>query len=97
MKNLKTFATTLTLAGIIMMGTSAAKAGLMLADFTGGNNDRPCTTNTKVDSGILMSDATGIIVSGFTGIIVSGFTGIIVSGLKDNNCAKVDSGILMSD
>ncbi len=98
MKNLKTFATTMALAGIIMMGVSSANAGLLMSDFTGGTNDVPCGTNEKVDSGILMSDATGIIVSGFTGIIVSGFTGIIVSGVKgDNNCVKVDNGIMLAD
>jgi hypothetical protein len=87
MKNLKKFATTLALAGIIMMGASSAKAGLLMSDFTGGSNDQPCST--KVDSGILMSD--------LTGIIIGGFTGIIIGGLKDNNCVKADSGILMSD
>ncbi len=89
MKNLRTFATTLALAGIIMTGASSAKAGIMLADLMGGNADQPCTSEVKVDS--------GIIVSGLTGIIVSGFTGIIVSGLRTDDCVKVDSGILMSD
>ncbi len=90
MKNIKKFATTLALAGIIMMGVSSANAGLLMSDFAGGSTDVPCETEVKVDS--------GIIVSGLTGIIVSGFTGIIVSGIKaDNDCVKVDSGILMSD
>jgi hypothetical protein len=89
MKNLKKFATTLALAGIIMMGVSSANAGIMLADLVGGNNDQPCSTEVKVDS--------GIIIGGLTGIIIGGFTGIIIGGLKDNNCVKVDSGILMSD
>jgi hypothetical protein len=62
MKNLKKFATTLALAGIIMMGASSAKAGLLMSDFTGGSNDQSCST--KVDSGILMSDLTGIIIGG---------------------------------
>ena len=74
MKNLKTYATTLALAGIIMMGVSSAKAGLLVSDFTGGNEPQPCSTTdkgVKFDSGILMSDLTGIIVSGFTGILMS--------------------------
>lgn len=91
MKNLKKFATTLALAGIIMMGVSNAKAGLLMSDFAGGDGSQPCTVDAQFDD--------GIIVSGFTGIIVSGLTGIIVSGFTAEDCASSDSltGILMSD
>ena len=37
MKNLKKIATTLSLAGIIMMGVSNANAGLLMSDFAGGS------------------------------------------------------------
>ena len=83
MKNLKKYATTLALAGIIMMGVSTAKAGLLMSDLTGGNEPQPCSTTDKgvnVDS--------GIIVSGLTGIIVSGLTGIIVSGAADTRLCQ---------
>ena len=92
MKNFKKFATTLALAGIIMMGVSNAKAGFLMSDLKGGTDTQPCTskTNTNVDS--------GIIVSGLTGIIVSGLTGIFISDLREaKGCEKVDNGIMISD
>lgn len=89
MKKFRNLVATAALAGIIMMGTTSANAGMLLSDFAGGDTptDNPCTleTKVKVNHGIIVSGVTGIIVSGL-GIIVSGFTkdaptncGIIVS------------------
>lgn len=90
MKNLKKIATTLTLTGIIMMGVTSTKAGLLMSDFAGG--EQPCTT---VNTDINIDSA--VIVSGFTGVIVSGFMGVIVSGLSSDNCEQVNHGLLMTD
>lgn len=92
MKNLKKIATTLTLTGIIMMGVTSTKAGLLMTDFAGGNNNQPCTTE-KIDINV----NSGIIIGGLTGIIIGGLTGILMSDLSPNNCEQVDNGILMSD
>ncbi len=87
MKNLKKILASLTLAGIIMMGVTSANAGLLLSDFAGGSNE-PCS-ETKSDTAVIMSEATAI--------IVSGFTAIIVSGLSNDDCVRVDNGILLGD
>jgi hypothetical protein len=87
MKNLKKIATTMALAGIIMMGVTSAQAGLLMSDFMGGTTEQPCTD--KLDEGIIVNDIVGIIVSGLTGIIVNDFS--------PNTCENVNHGILMSD
>lgn len=95
MKNIKKIVTTLSLAGIIMMGVTATNAGIIMS---GRTETKPCTPETKVDHGIIMSGYTGIIMSGFTGIIMSGFTGILYSDLSGSEgCVRVDSGILYTD
>jgi hypothetical protein len=90
MKNLHKFFTTAALSAILMMGTTFANGGIIVA---GAKDDGPCTETTKVDSGIIVAGATGIIVAGFTGIIVAGFTGIIVAGAADE---PVDCGIIVA-
>lgn len=79
--------TTFTLAAILMMGSTFANAGIIVAGATDdtGKSD-PCVETTK--------DFTGIIVAGLTGIIVAGFTGIIVAGVKDE--APVNCGIIVA-
>jgi hypothetical protein len=88
MKNLKNLMAAVTLIAVLMIGATSANAGLLVSDFSGGDDTQPCTAtnNDKTDW--------GIIVTGFTGIIVTGFTGIIVTGAADS---PVDCGILMSD
>ncbi|MEZ5429406.1 MAG: hypothetical protein R2747_24365 [Pyrinomonadaceae bacterium] len=91
MNNLKKLAVSLTLAGIIMMGVSSAKAGLLMSDFAGDENQQ-CTTknqDVKFDSGILMS--------GFVGILMSDLIDIISGKSSDQGCVQVNHGILMSD
>jgi hypothetical protein len=93
MKNLHKFYTTALLAAILMMGTTFANGGIIVAGAKGEPTE-PCKeTTTKVDSGIIVAGATGIIVAGFTGIIVAGFTGIIVAGAADE---PVDCGIIVA-
>ena len=92
MKNLKKIATTLTLTGIIMMGVTSTKAGLLMSDFAGGDNNQPCTTETtdiNTDSAIIMS--------GFASTIVSALTGLLMSDFAGNNCEQADFGLLMTD
>jgi hypothetical protein len=90
MKNLKNLMTTVTLLAILVIGTGSANAGILMSDFTGGQED-PCTEGpTKYNSGILMSDFTGVILHGF-GVILHGF------GTDKGGDGQVDCGILMSD
>ena len=76
---------TLGLAIIMMMTVSTAKAGILLADLTGGNTNQPCTEqkDDKTNWGIIISD--------FTGVISHGFTGIIIVGAAEN---PVDCGVI---
>lgn len=90
--------TAITLAMVLMVSTSFANGGIIVAGF-GDNNDsktkNPCET-VKVDNGIIVAGFTdGIIVAGFTGIIVAGFTGIIVAGATDEN-PPVNCGIIVA-
>jgi len=88
MKNLKNLLAAVTLMAILMIGSSTAKAGLLMSDLADGSGD-PCTVNDE-DS---MTN-TGIILVGYTGIILTGYTGIILTGYADpdTNC-----GILITD
>ena len=75
---MKKFISTLALAAVLAMGSSAAFAdsgsgGILVSDLTG-----------KDSGGILVSDLTekdsgGILVSDFIGTLVSGLAGILVS------------------
>lgn len=82
------------LASVLMIGVGTARAGILMTDFT-NTTSQPCTeTDTKVDSGVIVTGLTGVIVTGFTGVIVTGFTGVIVTGATDT---QEDCGILMTD
>lgn len=94
MKNLRNLMNAVTLMVVLVMGAVSANAGILLSDRKVNTNTDPCSTDTKVDS--------GIIVAGFTGIIVAGFTGIIVAGKGEEttNCGIIVAGrggILLSD
>lgn len=89
MKNLKKLIATVTLTGIIILGTTNAQAGLLMSDFAGtGDTNQPCTTKVEKKSSKRYDN--GIIVS-LTGIIVS-LTGIIVS----YNETPTNCGIIVS-
>lgn len=74
-----------TMAGIIILSTSFANAGIIVVGAKGdapgksGNTTQQCSSPSK--SGRVNS---GIIVAGLTGIIVVGLTGIIVVGAVDS-------------
>lgn len=86
MKNLRNFLTATILMAVLMIGTSTAKAGILMTDFTGGST--PCTEikddSTKVNSGILVT---------FTGILVT-LTGILVTVADDT---QEDCAVIIND
>jgi mannose/fructose/N-acetylgalactosamine-specific phosphotransferase system component IID len=86
MKNLKKLLTIASLLGIIIIGTSVARAGIIVSfSETTKDSTTSCeeVTETKVDNGIIVS---------LTGIIVS-LTGIIVSF---SDTEPIDCGIIVS-
>lgn len=95
MKNLKKLLATVTLTGIIILGTTNAQAGILINDFASkGNTNEPCTAkvenkvdnkDSKYDYGILINDF-GILINDF-GILINDF---IKGGQQ--NC-----GILIND
>jgi hypothetical protein len=102
MKKVRTLITTATLASVLLLGSTFANAGIIVAGYADKQPTAdPCQTSTsrtskdgKSDSGIIVADATGIIVAGFTGIIVTDFTGIIVAGATSEpvNCGIIVAG-----
>lgn len=71
MKNLKKLIATVTLTGIIIIGATNARAGLMLSDFVDGDQEQsqPCQENNenKVDWGIIITNF-GIIITNIIGM-----------------------------
>lgn len=93
--------TAITLAMVMMVSSSFANGGIIVAGFgssTDSKEKNPCVETVKVDNGIIVAGlADGIIVAGFagTGIIVAGLTGIIVAGATDTppvNCGIIVAG-----
>ncbi len=84
MKSIKKLLATATLIGIIIIGATTTKAGIIVSY---NETNKPCTqtTDTKVNNGIIVS---------LTGIIVS-LTGIIVS-FSDDSKAPTECGIIVS-
>ncbi|MBE7516826.1 MAG: hypothetical protein HS105_09505 [Chloracidobacterium sp.] len=70
----------LVLAMVLMVGTSFAGDGIIIAGFNDStpNAPAPCTSSTS-------KDLTGIIIAGFgDGIIIAGFNdGIIIAGIAE--------------
>jgi hypothetical protein len=86
------------LAATLLFGSVTANAGIITAGFSSGDGTSttdPCTTEQKLDSGIITAGLTGIITAGFTGIITAGFTGIIVTDLSSKE--PVNCGIIVTD
>ena len=101
MKKVRTLITATTLASILLLSSTFANAGIIVAGLTSDRSSDtkttdPCTVKTeeKVNDGIIVTDLDGIIVAGFTGIIVAGLTGIIVAGATDEpvNCGIIVAG-----
>jgi hypothetical protein len=89
MKNFRNLLAAVAFMFVLMVGTSTAKAGLLVSDFTGGTPQTPCTEtkeNSKYDWGVL--------INGITGVLINGFTGVIVNDLKITN---TNCGVLIND
>ena len=93
MKNIKNIIAVGLMVAVLMVGTSFANGGIIVADLVGGGQ---CQQQNATDNG-------GIIVAGLTGIIVAGFTGIIVADLNSSNQSNRNQtvacrdGMLLSD
>ena len=92
MKNLKRLAATITLTGIIMMGVSSAKAGILMSDLTGTQNCAGANAQAVDSAGV-----TGIILHDIVGIIVHDIVGILIADINGKGCVQVDNGILLAD
>jgi hypothetical protein len=107
MKKIQNILTVMTLAAIVLLSSTFANAGIIVAGYNDTTTTTdPCSTtstdistdvskDTKIDSGIIVAGFTGIIVAGFTGIIVAGATGIIVTDAKTTsttNCGIIVAG-----
>lgn len=94
MKNLRNLMTGFVLAIVLVIGVGTANAGILMTDSFKDTTPQPCTgTDTKVDSGVIVTGLTGVIVTGFTGVIVTGFTGVIVTGAVDT---QTDCGVIVT-
>lgn len=75
MRSIKQIIAAITMTGIIILSTSFANAGIVVA---GSKKDTPGTSCSQtLETGKVNS---GIVVAGFVGIVVAGFTGIVVAG-----------------
>lgn len=98
MKNIKNILTAITLAAILMLGTSTAKAGLVLSDAT-GDTEKQCTENATDSFSI-----SGIILLGVAaakdGIILLGFD-TAQDTTSGGDCSPADSnesnGLILTD
>jgi hypothetical protein len=88
MKNLRNLLAVVTLAAVLMISASTAKAGILMSDLK-GNEPQPCT-ETKTDS----KTNWGIVITSLTGIVITSLSGIVITSAADT---PVDCGILMSD
>ena len=95
MKTVRNILTAGAMAAVLLMGTTFANAGIIVAGLKDTTNTDPCKDTTKVDNGIIVAGLDGIIVAGFDGIIVAGLTGIIVAGVSGDgpvNCGIIVAG-----
>ena len=90
MTTLKGWITTTFLVLSLMISTTGANAGIIIA----GEMDT-CTEPTKVEAPATQDDLGGIIIAGITGIIIAGLTGIIIAGAAEEpqtNCGIIIAG-----
>ncbi|NNE67903.1 MAG: hypothetical protein HKN33_15170 [Pyrinomonadaceae bacterium] len=88
MKTIKRMTGTLVVLGVIMMGASSARAGLVMSDFTGGSTqctERTDKNTTRVDRGIIVTGLTTI----FGKTIVDSVFG---KGEVQTNCGIIVTG-----
>ena len=89
MKNLRNLIATVALLAVLMIGASAAKAGILMTDDLSKANPQSCTetkNDTKIDW--------GIVITNFTGIVITNFTGIVITNAVDT---PVNCGIVITD
>ena len=72
MKNLRNLMAAVTLAMVLMVGTSMANTGILMTDLK-GDDTQPCT-ETKVDWGVIIHSVTGVIIHSVTGVIIHSAT-----------------------
>ena len=97
MKALRNTLTTAVLIATLLVGTTFAGDGIIIAGLTDRQpTQQPCTASkdsSKFNSGIIVTDLGGIIIAGFTGIIIAGYTGIIIAGVQEPvNCGIIIAG-----
>lgn len=95
MRNIKKMVAALTMAGIIILSTSFANAGIIVAGAKGDAPGKASSTQQCSDPSSTGRINAGIVVAGLTGIVVAGFTGIIVVGAVDSpitTCGIVVAG-----
>ncbi len=95
MKNLKNLMTAVTLLAVLVMGAISTNAGVLIGDRTAAENT--CTTDTKFDAGIIISEIVGIIIGGRVGIIIGGREGIIIGGRTETCQDQSRAGVLLAD
>ena len=76
MNNLKNKFAVGTMAAVILLGTTFANAGIIIA---GATAPQPCTQ----DPAATETSKTKTYLNNFTGIIIAGFTGIIIAGATE--------------
>jgi hypothetical protein len=89
MKNLRNLITAAGLMAVLVMGAISANAGVLLADRS--VNTDPCSTNTKQDEGIILSDIVDGVIMHLTGVIMHR-DGVIMH--KDGD-VEVNCGVIM--
>ena len=90
MKKIKNTVAAMSLMAVLGLGATAANAGMLMSDFSGGSE--PTCDNTNVSS------ATGIIIVGFAG--PSSLTGILLGDFAptcDASATAARDGMLISD
>lgn len=75
MKKLNNIAAAFVMMAILILGTTAANAGILVSDATGSETktSQTCTVpDEKTDWGIMINGIVGIMINGFGGIMING-------------------------
>lgn len=90
MKHLKNLFASISLIAILLVGSNAVKAGLIISDFTESKSQTKLCDETNNKSKLDW----GIVITGFTGIVITGFTGIVITGAVEE---PIECGIIVND
>jgi hypothetical protein len=70
MKKLNNIAAAFVMMAILILGTTAANAGILVSDATGAETtSSTCTSTEKADWGIMINGIIGIMINGLGGIL----------------------------